>query len=592
MNETQICPECQARLISDAPQGLCPSCLFDRALEPNGMGEAAVTEPLRREPPRPDELASYFPQLELIELIGHGGMGAVYKARQIALDRFVALKIIHPETARDPSFAERFSREARTLAQLNHPGIVAVYDFGRAGEMFYLIMEFVDGVNLRKLLSDGQMEPDEALSIVPKICEALEYAHTQGVVHRDIKPENILISKRGRVKIADFGLAKLVRSEADDQLTGTQQVMGTPRYMSPEQIERPQEVDHRADIYSLGVVLYEMLTGELPLGRFDPPSRKIQVDVRLDEIVLRSLQKQPDRRYQHASELQSDVEAISAGSSQTHSAPWSLQLADLGGLAVVIAVFALVGFGMAIAGSAAPMWGLIVLWWFIAGFHWSPTGKTVSGLMGVFLALLSIGVAIWLTSSLGPLWALLGVFWFAAEFGWTESDDQDKQDDDEDELTDEEGEYTGPIVGLNRRERQILRKLKKFDPISDDIFFVLPNIPTDRLKNAREVCAVPTSERILGLFDLTFWGSASKALVFGREGIYFYCGADAHPDGPSSIPYYKFGKLSIVNAGDRVNLDEKQFLATGWCSSSCEKITNVLIAVGETVQPSASEAGY
>ena len=583
MNKPRHCPECHTPLSGDAFEGLCPTCLFDRALEPNRSEEAAAMKPTRFAPPKPEELAEHFPQLDLIDLIGHGGMGAVYKARQIALDRYVALKIIHPETAKDPAFAKRFSQEARALAQLNHPGIVGVHDFGRTGGMFYLIMELVDGVNLRQLLSDGQMDPNEALSIIPQICEALEYAHTQGVVHRDVKPENILVSEQGRVKIADFGLAKLVRSAADFQLTGTEQVMGTPHYMSPEQLERPQDVDHRADIYSLGVVLYEMLTGELPLGSFEPPSKKIKIDVRLDEVVLRSLEKQPDRRYQHASELKTDVEAISTGYSPTDAAPWSLQPMDLGGLAVVVAVFALVGFGMYYAGSAAPMWGLIVLWWYIAEFHWSPMGKTMAGVMGVFLALLAIGVAIWVTGSLAPLWALLGVSWFASAFGWTESEENKQVD--EDDLMNFDGEYQGPIVGLSRRERQILRQLKKFDPKSDDIFFVLPDIPQRRLKNAREVCAVPPGERILALFDLTFWGTARKCLVVGRDGIYFYCGANTHPDGPLSIPYDLFAKLAISNGGDRVHLDEQRYLEARPCAAWYEKITNALIAICEIVQP-------
>ena len=151
-------------------------------------------------------------------------------------------------------------------------------------------MEFVDGVNLRQMLQSAKLSPAEALKIVPRICDALQYAHEEGVVHRDIKPENILIDKRGRLKIADFGLAKLLGpSAADFKLTATHQVMGTLHYMAPEQMERPLAVDHRADIYSLGVVFYEMLTGELPLGRFAPPSQKATIDVRLDDVVLRAL---------------------------------------------------------------------------------------------------------------------------------------------------------------------------------------------------------------------------------------------------------------------------------------------------------------
>src|SRR5439155_8960289 len=145
--------------------------------------------------------------------------------------------------------------------------------------------------------------------IVPQVCDALGYAHAQGVVHRDVKPENILLGRDGRVKIADFGLAK-VADPAGVSLTGTRQAMGTPHYMAPEQWEKPGTVDHRADIYALGVVLYELLTGELPLGRFDPPSQKIKLDVRIDEVVLRALAKEPDRRYQHAGQVKSDLERI------------------------------------------------------------------------------------------------------------------------------------------------------------------------------------------------------------------------------------------------------------------------------------------
>ncbi len=173
-------------------------------------------------------------------------------------------------------------------------------------------MEFVDGLNLRRLLDTGKLSPEEALAIVPQICDALQYAHDAGVVHRDIKPENILMDSRGRVKIADFGLAKLVGRELKDvTLTGEGQVMGTPHYMAPEQLEHPKDVDHRADIYSLGVVFYQMLTGELPIGKFAPPSKKVEIDVRLDEVVLRALEKEPERRYQQVSQLKTRVETIS-----------------------------------------------------------------------------------------------------------------------------------------------------------------------------------------------------------------------------------------------------------------------------------------
>lgn len=283
-------------------------------------GPATSTRTHAFAPPSLDQLAPLFPQLELLELLGKGGMGAVYRARQPSLDRFVALKILSPEFASDPGFAERFAREARALARLNHPGIVTVHDSGQAGGFYYLVMEFVDGMNLRQLLSRGRISPREALAIVPQICDALQYAHDEGIVHRDIKPENILVDRKGRVKIADFGLAKIIGRDTKDRvLTHAADVMGTPHYMAPEQVEHPTNVDHRADIYSLGVVFYEMLTGELPLGRFKPPSKipgRVNVDVRLDEVVLRALEKEPERRYQHASEVKTDVETI-ANTEQT-----------------------------------------------------------------------------------------------------------------------------------------------------------------------------------------------------------------------------------------------------------------------------------
>jgi hypothetical protein len=262
--------------------------------------------------PSIEDLAPHFPQLEILELLGRGGMGTVYRARQTNLDRPVALKILSPHLVQDPGFIERFTREARMMARLSHPNIVAVYDFGQAGGHCYLVMELVDGVNLREAIAAQAITPDQALAIVPKICDALQYAHDQNVIHRDIKPENILIGRRDEVKIADFGLAKLLNSAGQDvSLTGTHQVLGTRNYMAPEQIERPGSVDHRADIFSLGVVFYELLTGELPLGRFSPPSQMAQVNPGLDEIVLRTLEKEPARRYQQASAVRTAVQAVS-----------------------------------------------------------------------------------------------------------------------------------------------------------------------------------------------------------------------------------------------------------------------------------------
>ena len=313
MSTSKTCPQCSKPLPAGAPEGLCPQCLVKVGIGSEFAGGAGT--PTVKGPPPPlaiDNIARHFPQLEILEQLGQGGMGVVYKARQRELDRLVALKVLPPDIGRDAAFVERFQREARALARLNHPNIVAVYDFGQRDGLCYFIMEFVDGANLRQLQRARQLTPQEALAIVPKVCEALQFAHDEGIVHRDIKPENILMDKKGRVKIADFGLAKLLGKSAPDfALTSPQTVMGTPHYMAPEQIQGTRDVDHRADIYSLGVVFYEMLTGELPLGRFAPPSQKVQVDVRLDEVVLKALEQEPSLRYQQASEVKSQVETIS-----------------------------------------------------------------------------------------------------------------------------------------------------------------------------------------------------------------------------------------------------------------------------------------
>ncbi len=362
--------------------GLCPRCVMALNLGTQtdvpgggpGQGGAETTKPSSPPAPAPEEIARLFPHLEVLGMLGRGGMGAVYKARQPKLDRFVALKILlrRPEgVAADTAFGERFAREARALARLNHPAIVAVYDYGEAGGYPYLVMEYVDGLTLRQLMQTGKLAPEEALVIVPKICEALEFAHQQGVVHRDIKPENILLDKQGRVKIADFGIAKILEPGSqphESSLTGGKDVVGTPHYMAPEQVEQPAKVDHRADIFSLGVVFYEMLTGELPLGKFPPPSRKVQVDVRLDEVVLRALEKAPERRYQHASEVKSDVETIAAtkAARPSEAAPEPTKVIEVtkrtkGEFLGVGAVVQALGLGCFFIPYVGPLVGVILL---------------------------------------------------------------------------------------------------------------------------------------------------------------------------------------------------------------------------------------
>jgi serine/threonine protein kinase len=346
-----------------AAEGLCTRCLLAAAATPTEAGQPTGTRPTA---PPLERVAAAFPQLEILELIGAGGMGAVFKARQPKLDRCVALKVLPEALAKDPAFAERFQREGRVLARLNHPNIVSVHDFGQSGDFFYLLMEYVDGVNLRQAMRAGRFTPAQALALVPRVCEALQFAHDEGVLHRDIKPENILLDARGRVKIADFGIAKLLgETRADVSLTATGAAVGTPHYMAPEQIERPADVDHRADIYSLGVVFYELLTGELPLGRFAPPSAKADLDTRIDEIVLRALTKERELRQQSAREVKTEVEgvtargivtpaAVAAVSEPTHVAPlWRLPLLSRQAIGALLIVL-LGGLAYAIATSWLP----------------------------------------------------------------------------------------------------------------------------------------------------------------------------------------------------------------------------------------------
>ncbi|MEZ0274067.1 MAG: serine/threonine-protein kinase, partial [Roseimicrobium sp.] len=252
----------------------------------------------------------------------------------------MALKLLAPEREKDAAFAERFTREAQALAVLSHPHIVTIYDFGVTSQAggagdgaYYLLMEYVDGVNLRQLLDQRKLTAEEALAIVPPLCDALQFAHERGIVHRDIKPENLLLDKRGRVKIADFGIAKMLGNGTPSHTIGgtlvepvpvplgvtqPETAMGTPAYMAPEQASAPEKVDSRADIYSLGVVFYEMLTGELPARQLDAAGarmRNLHIDVRLDEIVLRALEKKPEMRWQTAADLRTRVEAVSSAAS-------------------------------------------------------------------------------------------------------------------------------------------------------------------------------------------------------------------------------------------------------------------------------------
>ncbi|NTX58678.1 serine/threonine-protein kinase, partial [Myxococcus sp. CA039A] len=264
----------------------------------------------------PDLISGY----RLEKLVGTGGMGEVHKATQLSLGRTVAVKLLNAELAKDPSFIARFQKEAAALAALSHPNVVSIVDKGKTDVTYYLVMEFVDGPSLRELIRAPQLDIFGALRRMLEICRAIEYAHGRGVIHRDLKPENILLDQQagGIAKVSDFGLASFLDDASPSSryaLTSTHVSMGTLSYMAPEQRVDAKNADARADIFSLGVILYEWLTGEVPLGTFDPPSqRKPGLDPRVDSIVTKCLKPDPEDRYPSVAALIADLELLVPGS--------------------------------------------------------------------------------------------------------------------------------------------------------------------------------------------------------------------------------------------------------------------------------------
>ncbi|KAA0084752.1 Stk1 family PASTA domain-containing Ser/Thr kinase [Mycolicibacterium sp. P9-64] len=274
---------------------------------------------------------------ELGDILGFGGMSEVHLARDVRLHRDVAVKVLRADLARDPSFYLRFRREAQNAAALNHSSIVAVYDTGEAetpeGPLPYIVMEYVEGVTLRDIVrNDGPMEQRQAVEVIADACEALNFSHQNGIIHRDVKPANIMISKTGAVKVMDFGIARAL-ADTGNRLTRTSAVIGTAQYLSPEQASG-ENVDARSDVYSLGCVLYEMLTGKPPFTgdspvsvayqhvRKDPvrPSKRSDaVSPELDAVVLKALAKNPENRYQSAAEMRADLIRVHSG--ETPDAP-------------------------------------------------------------------------------------------------------------------------------------------------------------------------------------------------------------------------------------------------------------------------------
>ena len=273
-------------------------------------------------PPTADQLQPLLPDYEISTVLGIGGMGAVYRGKQTTMGREVAIKILPVsnlgEDAEGMNFAKRFKQEARTMANLNHPSIIKVFGFGEAGsaekgnEILWFAMEFVEGCDINEYLKEngGSISPEHAIAITCHVLDGLATAHAEGIAHRDIKPANIMLDTEGRVKIADFGLAKDFGGE-DPGLTMTNMAMGTPGYVSPEALDSTAVLDHRSDLYSLGAMFYQMLTAKVPQGQFKMPSELIPgLDRRLDGVASKALQTDPNDRFQSAQEFRAALDAI------------------------------------------------------------------------------------------------------------------------------------------------------------------------------------------------------------------------------------------------------------------------------------------
>ena len=580
----RVCPTCGVELPGDAPEALCPRCLMQAGFDsPTFSGRRGFT------PPSVAELSPHFPQLQVLGLIGQGGMGAVYKARQLKLDRLVALKVLPNSSDSDPAFAERFSREARALARMQHPHIVSVHDFGEAGGHYYLLLEYVDGMNLRELMRTGLVPQEQAIRVMQALADALQYAHQSEIIHRDIKPENVLIDRQGRVKIADFGLAKLAGLDpAGFTLTGASEAMGTPHYMAPEQLERPKEVDHRADLYSLGVLSYELLTGELPMGRFDPPSAKSGGDPRLDEIVMKCLERDPAKRFQSAAEIQAALEAIekqpapsyraeSVSPAAAPPAPLPAQpdmiyepIALVGLLALSIGIV----IGIAMTKSAWFAFGLLGVEQLAATINWRPQLRAV---IGTLLIMAGIGTALVILAYAYDMWWMILLIWFwygerayryfkragagsslglSALWGRPSADDSSPR-------------------------HWLLQAIAPFESSFMVTVTHAADIDGETLENIRRRSNLPAAEEVLATVQLTD-DEERDLLVIGTEGLYF----PAKHDGTKilgSIPYSAISNRKFVNHGRGVYVGDDTVMIVDPNMWSCEALARLLDAIRDAV---------
>jgi hypothetical protein len=311
MANSAHCETC-GRSLDDSSNGLCPNCLLRTAID-YGLTPALV-------PSLPK--LRYFGDYELLEEIARGGMGVVYRARQVSLDRTVALKMMRPGLLATPAEIQRFHAEAKTAAGLQHPNIVAIHEVGEIDGLHYFSMDFVDGLSLAELVRDRALSPLEAGEYVKSLAETVQYAHTRGILHRDLKPSNVLVDAAGRPRITDFGLARPLDTDSTATVNGA--VVGTPAYMPPEQATgNHQKLGPASDVYSLGAILYELLTGIPPFRgatQFEtvrmviderptsPRKLKASVSLALETVCLRCLEKEPARRYASARELVADLD--------------------------------------------------------------------------------------------------------------------------------------------------------------------------------------------------------------------------------------------------------------------------------------------